>query len=47
MCDVGERVLEGVLRPRADVKLLVNDRYRDKRGRRMWESICESLGLES
>jgi hypothetical protein len=47
MCDVGERVLEGVLRPRADVKLLVNHRYRDKRGRRMWESICESLGLES
>ncbi len=46
MSDAGERVLEGVLRPRVDGKLIVNDRYRDKRGVDMWGTITGILQLE-
>jgi DNA polymerase-1 len=45
MSDAGERCLEGVLRPRVDKKLIVNERYHDKRGAKMWRSICDVLGL--
>jgi DNA polymerase I-like protein with 3'-5' exonuclease and polymerase domains len=46
MSDAGERVLEGVLRPRVDAKIIHNDRYRDKRGVSLWKTIVELLDLE-
>ena len=46
MSDVGERVLEGELRPRVDSKIIHADRYRDKRGVAMWGTICKILNLE-
>jgi len=46
MSDAGERVLEGVLRPRVDIKIIHNDRYRDKRGVSLWSTIVKLLDLE-
>jgi DNA polymerase I-like protein with 3'-5' exonuclease and polymerase domains len=46
MSDAGEKILEGVLRPRVDSKIIWNDRYRDKRGKAMFATIVNILGLE-